>query len=46
MKFLLAISFILITIKGFSQEYVNPKKQDNARYSAKDSIVTDKKTIC
>jgi len=43
MKTLLIIFFVLITLKGFSQEYINPKKQDDAKYSAKDSIVTDER---
>lgn len=43
MKTLLIISFVLITLKGFSQEYINPKKPDNAKYSAKDSVVTDQR---
>ena len=33
----------MITLKGFSQDYINPKKQDDAKYSAKDSIVTDER---
>ncbi len=43
MKTLLIVSFVLITLKGFSQEYTNPKKPDNAKYSAKDSVVTDQR---
>lgn len=43
MKLLLITCFVLITVQGFSQEYNNPKKQDNAKYSAKDSIVRDER---
>lgn len=43
MKTLFSILFVLITVKGFSQDYTNPKKPNNARYSAKDSIVTDER---
>lgn len=43
MKTLFSVLLFLITVKGFSQEQINPKKQDNVKYSAKDSIVTDQR---